>query len=620
LEELELPHLELKSDHYDEEDPLGEPTKWRKQSFTTQTPPQNRPEVSPLKPAHYWSAFLRYVRDLFWWWFPVLHLVGICMRWGARYRPVQLSCEDVLVREDMWEMLEPEEGKVKAEKQYREASAVLAALRLDRRQALFPEENDEHAEKIFAGYLQEANHTLTLASGKHTDSALDGTRYVRKDTSSVLEQLSERKWTRLNAPLFLRIAFFRLVVVLLTGAFLVRRVSVASSVSDPASSASHGKPLYPCGPLSAVYVNIYIFVAFMGIFFTIHFLRFLVLGAPSLLYYLFCRRACIRCRARWTRPNNNKVPHPLFYETREQALYVSAHSGRLGKFHTVTLLSGSLLLLLGGLQDLHGQGSFFNAPLTLYQSGIFLLSLHLFYFLAGWEYTGPLLVSVFSVVTSEFVRWLWLFIPLGLCLAFPLFLAAPGATPDVYGHLFTLIVDQTHNPFPEKAFLSEVGEGLGKYSKVIAILVWAISFVMLATVLMSLLIAQFTRVFDSQHSRGVDFLIERVRMNMMVETMQSGTERFHVSNRNRYWLLNRCIDAQKDRAENATLSKTLALRPYFFFLQAAQPAPSSSRSSHSGTGSTAKPQAKAAERSNHLGSIMRMDSFASSGGGHFRHM
>jgi hypothetical protein len=91
-----------------------------------------------------------------------------------------------------------------------------------------------------------------------------------------------------------------------------------------------------------------------------------------------------------------------------------------------TLLLGGGMFFAGALCDLGEDG--WGRARAVYASGAFFYTLHLLYFLLGWAYTGPLVVMIVSVITTEFVRWTTLFIPLLVAFAFPLYILSTFPT------------------------------------------------------------------------------------------------------------------------------------------------------------------------------------------------
>ena len=528
------------------------------------------------------------------WWLPLPYCVCAWRRGAGggvdgcwrRQRARQLTCEDVLVRYEKWEMLEPMATDERVQKQFSAGAASLAALGLSREWRAQGDIDEGVMERKFSSYLQESNHWLHVTTSQQAGAGLDGSRYVHRDSTSVMEQLSECKWARLYAPRFTRLFFFRLAAVVLTWAFLAFRATFLDG-TVPA----------PGQPMRASSYSAYVlaFVVLTGLLFFTHLVRFLVLGLPPLLKRLLCTRdfkeeRCLRawrrrmynrlcCTAERTPPDRNKerLPPNKWCETPETTLYVSAHSGRFGVFHVGTLLLGSGLLFTGGCIDFEyglgaaGAASDGGVTAALYASGSFFFSLHLIYFALGWEYTGPLLVMVFSVITTEAVRWIWLVLPILLSFAFPFFFLAaypaPGAAAllnasaaanatagpsswlslasgRLFGSSLGVVVDQGFNPYAGSAYLSQAsGGGTAIAANSYLVLAgWLGVVFILSITLMSLLVAMFSKAFDAQSERGADFLIERLRAEMMLESLQTYHERFHVRHRDKSFLLNKTLD------------------------------------------------------------------------------
>ena len=573
------------------------------------------------------------------WWLPLPFCACACSRRGPtclqRQRARQLTCEDVLVRYEKWEMLEPMATDERVQKQFSAGAASLAALGLSSEwQAQSGDIDEGVMERKFASYLQESNHWLHVTTAQQAGAALDGARYVHRDSTSVLEQLSECKWARLYAPRFARLFFFRLASVVLAWVYLAFRTRLADGAVPSPQQPMHASPYG---------VFVLAFVALTGLLFFTHLSRFMVLGLPLLLKRCFCTRdlkeeGCLRAwRSRtchWggsaaapaaVRDRNRAaLPRNAWCETPETTLYASAHSGRFGVFHLLTLLLGSGLLFTGGYLDyMYGLAaagivSDGGAPAVFYATGSFFLSLHLLYFALGWEYTGPLLVMVFSVVSTEFVRWVWLVLPILLCFAFPFyFLAAfpsPGAAAAAAaaaplaanataanataaagapawlslssGQLFAgslgAVIDQQFNPWASSDYLGYASAGGATgiaASNYLALAGWLGMVLVLSITLMSLLIAMFSRAFDAQSERGADFLIERLRAEMLLESLQTYHERFHARQRDKSFLLNLTLDVHpsghrleprtapgQESSANAHRSALLH-RPYFLHKQ-----------------------------------------------------
>ena len=579
------------------------------------TPPVPRPH-EPAKVEH--ANWLKVLA----WWFPVpMAILG----GGERPRPRQLTCEDVLVRYDQWCMLEPVDKDVTLEKQFTYGSAVLAALGVKRAKNRDENLDGEKMERVFTGLLSDANRLLH-PNHHRSASGLDGSIYVKKDATSILEQLSERKWTRLYAPRFYRLAVFRLLYCAMVWAYLSLRVCTSVQASEGMARVPFAPYVPLCDGITGAEVAV--FVALAGAFFFVHAARFVVLGLLPWLQWK-CKR-WVRDPGGagwWALPHaahqsdelKRKTPRPLRMETRESALYVSAHCGRFGVFHVSTMLLGSLLLTAGGLIDLL---SGWAQAYLVYTSGAFFFTVHLLYFLLGWEYTGPLIVMVFSVINTEFFRWLCLFAPMLLVFGLPLFVlnrsawapAAGGNATDTlqqslasFSSMLGVVMDNSQNTYQAGVVPGIVGRGANTPgSTLLIVLLWVVCLFVCTITLMALLIAMFGRAFEAQADRGADFvsaecsaarlflcalvqrpltrlppppslspnaqLIERMRANMMLESLQTIQGRFHVRPRDRYWLMNKPPKVSPSgRVPGENHLKSLAERPYFFNLQPVPP-------------------------------------------------
>ncbi len=529
------------------------------------------------------------------WWCP--------LPWGLFWeRPDsrQLTAEDILVRSDQWAMLEPEPDGEHAEQQFRQGAATLAALGVWHHDSA-----DELRERQFSTHLQEANHWFHVHA-MPAEASLDGSRFVNRDKSTVLEQLSERKWERLYAPRFMRLALFRLVAVVLSWVYLYFRMSAPT----PATVAMAGVAL--SGSLGGREVAL--FAVLIGLIFAVHLLRYLVLGLPSHLKAMFCvpkrhpvwpelhsccnglppRRHWSDCHA-WCCKSRRLFPAAPFKpyvccETRLSRVYTSGHSGRTGLFHISTLLLGSGLLFAAAIVDLYYGG--LAAAQWMYSSGSFFFSLHLLYFGLGWDYTGPLLVMMFSVITNELVRWLWVFIPIVLIFSWPLFLSAAYVDPSLLANAtsasvgstlaksMAMVLDQAFNPYSTLDVPNREGGSATTFTgNVVSVMGWVVLVFLISIVLMSLLVAMFTRTFEQHSARAADFLIERVRIMQMLESKLTHFHRMHLNPKDKYWLDNVPMDVRQagDRMEPHSPDPTVNLesvnqlhrgrlmqRPYLF--------------------------------------------------------
>jgi hypothetical protein len=495
------------------------------------------------------------------------------------------------VRNDLLEMLEPLDTGDTQQSQYASASSTIAALGLWRNKQRDEHLDEAHMERLFSSYLHEANRWLH-SEHVYARNKLDGSTYTSPQKgSSILEQLSERKWERLYAVRFYRLAIVRVAFAAVLWWYLGQRSSGQSPV--PA-----WLPPLVC-----------------GLFFCVHALRLLVYAiTPWLLHrvgkVLFkdtappAQPAPLEELGKWLK--NAAIP------SQKSVLYQSAHSGRFGLFHTSTLLLGGGLFFAASLCDLL---SGWDAARQVYSSGSFFYMLHLLYFLLGWSYTGPLIVMVVSVITTEFVRWMTVFVPMAITFAFPFFILSTfpsAATSDasalagaITASLFNatsttntsittnttttillpplgssllnslaFVVNNFFNPLEGQATpdaLTSGGDGLnGARDVFLSVAGWVAAVFILAVTLTSLLVAMFTRAFDAQSDRGADFLIERMRANMMLASLQLNHERFYEAPQGRYWLLNRTHDVSPSvpgRVTTPAYNSNLSLRPYFMCQQ-----------------------------------------------------
>ncbi len=347
------------------------------------------------------SSFCMWVLRCFLWWLPLPFFLA----W-ERPRRRQLTCEDVLVRHDKWALLEPQDTDSSTLKQYFSGSATFAALALSEHKKRDADLDESRAEKIFSSFLTESNRWLHTEH-RQTTVSLDGDSYIKKDASSMLEQLSERKWSRFFAPRFYRLAFFRFLFVLLVWAYLSLRMCSPLGGNVSMMSAPPSSGLLSCTSIGRDAVMA--FSVLSGLLFAVHLVRFLLLGLFPLAFNslgaCWARGGCSPVHK--PQPDKRKIPFKPYEETRGAAIFQSAHSGRFGGFHLVSLLLGSGLLFVGSLVDLH---SGLSKSHLVYSIGCFFISVHLIYFLIGWEYTGPLVVMLFNVVHVEFWRWLCLFV------------------------------------------------------------------------------------------------------------------------------------------------------------------------------------------------------------------
>ena len=490
--------------------------------------------------------FLHAIPTTLSWWFPFpwgslmlslwtcarcVCLERLCFR-VERARPRQLTCEDVLVRYDQWPMLAPQVEKADAlDRQFAYGSAALAAVGLAKAKEKDDKLDSASSEKAFRALLADANRWLH-PDHRQSSTDLDGDHFVKKDAASVLEQLSERKWERMHAPRFYRLATFRALYCALVWLYITWRMSSPVSTAQPLRDVSR-ESLSPI--LSALISRnlVVAFAAFTGLIFFTHFSRFVALG---LLPWVWNWRVwtCLLSSEWWGRwwaslwtisaLDKVKPPLPPFVETRESALYTSAHCGRFGVFHLFTLLVGSGLLFAGALVDFYGGWA---QAYLVYTAGSFFFTLHLIYFLLGWEYTGPLIVMVFSVITNEFLRWLCLFLPVVVVFGLPLYTLSMSAPVAMGGSNITsvpintiaqmlgMVIDQTQNPYPANTVPSSISAGAGQTYAAgdgtvgptfLMIAFWVGAVFLIAMTLMALLIAMFSRAFEKQADRGADFV------------------------------------------------------------------------------------------------------------------
>jgi hypothetical protein len=141
------------------------------------------------------------------------------------------------------------------------------------------------------------------------------------------------------------------------------------------------------------------------------------------------------------------------------------------------------------------------------------------------------------------------------------------------GKLLGFVVDQAFNPQPSGGIPATVGgEESARIEGIFLIVAgWLACVFVLSITFTSILTAMFSRAFDAQSS-GAEFLVERMRANLLLESMMQPFElRQHAQARprDRYWLLNKPIDVlpqgERLRREEKHTDKILK-QPYFFHI------------------------------------------------------
>ena len=98
------------------------------------------------------------------------------------------------------------------------------------------------------------------------------------------------------------------------------------------------------------------------------------------------------------------------FSSRASSLWHAGYGSALGHFYLGTRLLFLVLSLAATIVDI--LCGWLPSTSILYALGGFAGTLHLLYFLVGFARTGPLVMMIYSNVLSEFVRWLFVFLPL----------------------------------------------------------------------------------------------------------------------------------------------------------------------------------------------------------------
>jgi hypothetical protein len=297
--------------------------------------------------------------------------------------PRSPTATDILVRYNRWMMLEPRDS---ADHVSRGVSRAAGAASLAS-QALYrhhqkEEVTDDHAATLFKARLEEAERLL--ASSARRGDVLDGRDILLsgraaaagageagkiRASDSVLEQLAERKWERLYSVLFVRLALFRALCVLVAWGLLV----VRSGAPLDLSVCSADYPASFCTPYGKHSLQALIAVLAAG-----SACVFAVNALPFLCYVLLPACAAV-CRSALKMVSSGKPQEvkdgdpdfnfvaecsdakPRVTASREKMLYVAAHGQTFGLFYILSLLCGSGLLCCGALVDLFGGGYWSSA-------------------------------------------------------------------------------------------------------------------------------------------------------------------------------------------------------------------------------------------------------------------
>jgi hypothetical protein len=230
---------------------------------------------------------------------------------------------------------------------------------------------------------------------------------------------------------------------------------------------------------------------------------------------------------------------------REAQLYASAHDGVFGQLYLITLLFGSSLLTAGSAVDWFGAG--WAAAGQLYAFGGFFCALHMMYFLLGWEGAGTLVVLFGSLVWAEFFKWLGLFVPTLVAFGFFFQLMSASAASSTAGTnvesffktFFLYSFDVSLNAqSTASAFERGSPTSLDPQVNRSLFLVVYILFLFFSTVaLISLLIGQMSFVLNNAFTRKSDFLLERLRAMLLLDSMCTrAIDRFPANLEDRYWV------------------------------------------------------------------------------------
>ena len=252
-------------------------------------------------------------------------------------------------------------------------------------------------------------------------------------------------------------------------------------------------------------------------------------------------------------------PKVFFKMTRSANLYNASHGGFFGNFYTYSILLASGLSFLGALVDIWG-GGWGNSHI-FYAFGLFFGCIHLLYYLLASASGGPLFVMVGNIVLPTLLKWFMIMIPVSLAFAGHQFLLDAGPRNGeggtllergfiyIFKHSFLgFVTDNVFNNFPSRASFSDehglaklpqVGTNVIQAGQVFTIINWFVLVYLCTVSLTSLLVALLSNAFTEQSNKRSDFLVERLRACLLLESHLTDMERyFGIKELDRYFVVN----------------------------------------------------------------------------------
>lgn len=493
--------------------------------------------------------------------------------------PRQPTAMEEIVRKNHWHMLEPErKSRLSSSEIKAIGSVALASLSAHKavnehpkRRNIKEQTNDfltrhEKAASLLQVLHERESNTPFPRRSSDGDSDSDdgddsedeglGSSEGVANTACILQQLAERKWTRVYATRFVALGLRRVAVALFAWGALLSRSGLAR-VQQPL----WGRPPAP-GPgieqaapwlILVLAVLNYVLIAGPLLSVCVHWWVPVAQRALDSVWVAAGGACCGSARVSAKLPETG--PSSKHEHSREALLFTAGHGGSFGAYYLFTLIVGGALVAVGATVDL---ALGWASASILYTVGAFFQTSHLLYFLLGSDAVGPLVVMLGYVAVVEFGKWLAVFLPVIALIAFSMTIldvgAAPGSPDDLVtlpveagfvsyfqAHLLRWGLDASFQPAPTVGVLNDPVHGQSSVSPAASSSIFLVLLLFLLFVscvgLMALLIALMTRAFDIHLSQPRSrWHIERVRACMLLESGMSPRARLHPAQRNRYFI------------------------------------------------------------------------------------
>ena len=259
------------------------------------------------------------------------------------------------------------------------------------------------------------------------------------------------------------------------------------------------------------------------------------------------------------------APAEAGFSSRAATLWAAGYASALGHFYLGTRLFFLVFSLAATIVDI--LGGWTASTSILYALGGFAGTLHVLYFLVGFSKTGPLVMMIYSNVLLEFVRWLFVFLPLILSFTIAFFaLNTEHSWASIVNHdlLYAFqtatVAGQAEQVLNNNPFV----EGSANARMWLAFFVVAnfIVYLLLTTLLIALVSNIFNVQMKDPRSR---WHLERARAALMIEASLSSYDRLSLPPEQCYAEWMHCYEWMSQTADTkSNLPKSsLPMRPYF---------------------------------------------------------